>query len=247
MASGLSDFVHFPALPQEIHESTNDKCTVQCRTLPGSSDYLQYLERKNPTPLARANCQLANKSNCTLAKPSDIATGVRKAVLIGDSHVRSVHLEGLDTITWTWPGLRAGQLPQRLPEALKGAGDSPTVLLCVGSNDVGVASASEIKDSVSRALDVILLEKKNASIIVIGLFPRRKQTDWKQATLINGELANLCLERKQRFVLVWDQLLNTPGCMASDGVHLTRKGKDIFQCELAYALAHPKYMGNWAS
>lgn len=228
-----------------------------------SANYLKWLETKNPAYSFQSRYTSFEKLNNTRfvtpyshcdIESFPVSSGRKRILVIGDSHVRNLRpwKKLGDTVVWTYPGLKAEQLTDKLSLLLQNEPENLTVVLCVGGNNVEVDTPSVIVQHIKNAVLMVRKLKPGAQVICCSMLPQPGKTSKQYAdkmfdTLIctNSELFRMCSSDNVGFVCVWNQVLDGGGYFARDGVHLTRLGKSILSGEISRAIINPTYRGNW--
>jgi hypothetical protein len=160
---------------------------------------------------------------------------VSKTLIIGDSQVRHIKLSdvgGLSSKTWCFPGARIEQMSAFLPEIIKCDNDASRIVLCLGTNNVGM----DTPEGLAVRMDLLLSQIKQAlplvKVSVVGLFPQHRQVPFRGITdmqhyLIqcNGHLLACCKANKCFFISLWNVLSETSNSFSPDGLHLSYLGK----------------------
>ena len=116
-----------------------------------------------------------------------------------------------------------------------------TLVIQVGTNDIGKLSEDDLKFKF-RALLNDMRNRRNGAILV-GILPRGtvyedgKYTN-NDAYYINNWLKKECKLRDIKFLDLWDKFFGNWSMYGRDGVHLSRRGKDILAKNVA-SLAFP--------
>ena len=207
-----------------------------------ASDVTQKTNLQLPPKSTEAWVNVANGSSPraadTTAKP--VATFNRFAPLeqndqgedcvqvIGDSMVRGLPVTTNITkkrklITSCHPGARIERVTAVLEtEEVQG----PTIV-SVGTNDVGSAPLTELKERYKRLLKVI--RERRVPSVMVGVLPRCfASPKWRsQALYINRWLSEQCSNLGIHFIDLWDNYAFKSWMYTFDGVHLSYRGKSF--------------------
>ena len=100
------------------------------------------------------------------------------------------------------------------------------VIVMIGTNNLGLNADGEIIEGLRLLLEAIKLRQPKASILLSGIFPRRKME--KAVVTINASYAKLAAALKVGYINPGKVLLNPSGkideSLFSDGLHPNAKG-----------------------
>ena len=118
---------------------------------------------------------------------------------------------------------------------LKNTGQNPNIIVCAGSNNVGLDSPAGLVTRLEQLGRVILTVRPHANLAFVGLFPRRTKSKQEHQFLIKvyALLQEMCSVKNFKFVKMGNVLVNDKRCTARDGIHLSKFGKEVLSNKLA--------------
>jgi hypothetical protein len=188
--------------------------------------------------------------NKTPVQPS-VSASSKKTLIIGDSQVRHLKLPsslGYESRTWCLPGARIEQISTFIPEILNSQTDIAHIVLCLGTNNIGLDTQSGIATRLAQLITIVKLHQPQARISVVGLFPQyTSKVAWyglKQYLVgCNGHIMTVCKDSGVCYISMWDAIMGCKDLMSSDGVHLSAQGKDCLTDAILQALTQPVNAG----
>ena len=132
----------------------------------------------------------------------------------------------------------------KIPAIMTTTSVSPTVFLCVGSNNIQTDSKTGIMTRLHDLIDMVRCHRPYADIIIIGLMPRRGNGAYVTLDFqleCNRLMRDLCVSRQCSFVSIWKEISSGRHLLAKDKVHLTTKGKKVLSDKVleAYCMLNP--------
>ena len=117
--------------------------------------------------------------------------------------------------------------------------DTRHVIVMIGTNNLGLNPDGEIIEGLKLLLEAIKLRQPRASILLSGIFPRRKME--KAVATINAAYAKLAASLKVHYIEPGKVLLNSSGkideSLFSDGLHPNAAGYQVMGPLAAKAIA----------
>ena len=167
-----------------------------------------------------------------------LSKGKAEALLVGDSMVRHLdktfqNKDRRKRMRVCFPGARVNDIVDRIDREIGNTNVDSTVIVHVGTNDVGYKR--------SEVFIAELIEKMKVSgrrCLILGILPRLGAgQEWgSRAIGVNDKVRKLCNLENIRFLDFWTEFQNRD-LFANDGVHLSRKGVDLFSASLEACLS----------
>ena len=135
-----------------------------------------------------------------------------------------------------YPGARVSDIVDRIDREIDSTNVDSEVIVHVGTNDIGHRRSEELIADYRR-----LIQKMKASgrrCMISGILPRLGAgQEWGSRALgVNERVRKLCFSENIRFLDLWREFLDKD-LFAADGVHLSRKGVELFSTSLETCLA----------
>lgn len=164
-----------------------------------------------------------------------------------------------DSITQMWPGDMFGNYFGKLNAVNFGIGGDRTenvlwrlengelqgtspklIVLLIGTNNQGMNTAEEVAVGITAVLRSLRTKCPKSKILLLGIFPSTG-TPFEKTKKINAIVAKLDNKKMIRYQDIFSQFLDKDGKlldgMLSDGVHLTRKGYEVWGKAVAPTIA----------
>ena len=148
----------------------------------------------------------------------------------------------MKSTTWTCPGLSVEHFLPIVPKLLVATCESPCVVVCAGSNNVGVDTPEGLSYRIEQVVGAIKCVRPKAVNVIVGLLPRlpnRRRQDVPPGFIVccNDFIRCLCDRMNLGFVDVCHAIGTDRRCFAGDGLHLSLKGKLILQKAITYIVS----------
>ena len=159
-----------------------------------------------------------------------------EALLIGDSMVRYLdrtfqNKDRRKRMRVCYPGARVNDIVDRIDSEIEVTNVDSNVIVHVGTNDVGQKRSEELINSYRRLIQK--MKDSGRKCMISGILPRLGAgQEWGSRALgVNERVRRLCISENIRFLDLWRDFQKKE-FFAEDGVHLSRKGVELFSTGL---------------
>lgn len=164
-----------------------------------------------------------------------------EALLVGDSMIRHLdktfqNKDRRKRMRVCFPGARVNDIVDRIDREFVSTKVDSTVIVHVGTNDIGYKRSEELLAGYRRLIEK--MKDSGRRCIISGILPRLGAgQEWKSRALcVNDRVRKLCSLEDIRFLDLWTEFQNRD-LFADDGVHLSRKGVEVFSAGLETCLS----------